>query len=184
MVRALGSASPREHAGAGDSGLGEEQPDLQACQAPLPLDAEHYQTPAIVENFTTDDKEDEIESITDTLLPDFSCLAVGSSLPPISDIDFIQHDKSPPLRPDDQYRTSEAHPEISANKTEAQTVTAAHLARSSPPAESFGPNQLSTLLIALAKQNLRLLDSLKQSNLVLSKLERDTSYFEVSAKLS
>merc|ERR1719500_2337910 len=82
MVRALGSASPREHAGAGsDSGLGEEQPDLQACQS-LP----HHLTPVNMEHFATDNKEEAVsESVTDTLLPDFSCLAVVTRQPPRSE---------------------------------------------------------------------------------------------------
>ena len=181
MVRVLGSPSPRELPVPGDSGLGEDQPDIQACQSPLPHqnNSEHHLTPANIGHFVTDDKEgDDSESVSDTFLPDFSCLAVGSCQPPKSD---IQHLKSPPMQLGDQYNQFKAQTVISANKAEAQTVTIASLARNGPPAECCG--KLSALLTALAKQNLRLLHSVKQSNLLLNKLEREaSSYFEVSAK--
>ena len=165
MVRALGNASPREHAGAGsDSGLGEEQPELQACQSLLPQQADYHLSTATSGHSTTDDKEeDDDEFVADNLLPDFSCLAVATSQPPRSE----------------QNRQQKLKAEFS-EKAAAQTVTIESLARNGAPAECAPP--LSNLLIALAKQNLRLLHSLKQSNLVLSNLERDASYFEVSAK--
>ena len=156
MVRALGSASPRECAGAGsDSGLGEEQPDLQESLLPRHL------TPANTDHFDDKEKDDSESSVTETLLPDFSCLAVGTSQPPKSE----------------EYRQQKAQNVIS-EKAKDHTVTAGSLARSGPPTPCAP--RLSALLIALAKQNLRLLDSLKQSNLVLNKLERDASCFEVS----
>ena len=62
---------------------------------------------------------------------------------------------------------------ISAIGTEAHNLTIAILAKNGPPAEFRGPHQLSTLLKTLATENLRLLESLKQSNLVLSRMEGD-----------
>ena len=172
MVRALGSASSKDHVG--DSGLGEEQCDPQACQSFLPQNtgqSRHQPSPATVEHIGTDgNEEDDIESVIDSLLPDFSCLAVGVSHPSTSDIDSSQH-KRPSLQLEEQHRQIKEQPVISAIGTEAHNLTIASLAKNGPPAEFRGPHQLSTLLKTLATENLRLLESLKQSNLVLSRME-------------
>ena len=68
MVRALGSASSKDHVG--DSGLGEEQCDPQACQSFLPQNtgqSRHQPSPATVEHFgTAGNEEDDIESVIDS----------------------------------------------------------------------------------------------------------------------
>ena len=180
MVRALVSVSERrqeavadvglEGGGGGDSGLGEDQGDLGEHQPPQPQ-------PTSQALHTNAD----VASGAEVLIPDFSSLA---------DTTLTTHKRNSECIKPKIYATEiegrfkhGAQKRISTYEPVAQYVSLENLAQHGLPPEEYKPHQLSSLLMALAKHSLKLLDCVKESNMMLSQLGEGVSRLEVSANI-
>ena len=184
MVRALVSVSERRQeagvdvglgGGGGDSGLGEEQGDLGEHQPPQP------QPTSQALHTNADGIEADVASGAEVLIPDFSSLAVTTLTSQERNIDSTKP-KTSATELDGRFKHG-AQKRISTYEPVAQNVSLENLAQHGLPPEEYEPHQLSSLLMALAKHSLKLLDCVKESNMMLSQLGEGVSRLEVSANI-
>ena len=187
MVRALVSVSERRQeagadvglggGGGGDSGLGEEQVDLGEHQPPPPQPEPTSQ--ALHTN--ADGIETDVAFGAENLIPDFSSLAFTTLTTQERNNECIKP-KIYATEIEGRFKHG-AQKRISTYEPVAQYVSLENLAQHSLSPEEYEPHQLSALLMALAKHSLKLLDCVKESNMMLSQLGEGVSRLEVSANI-
>ena len=185
MVRALVSVSERRQeagvdvglggGGGGDSGLGEEQVDLGEHQPPQP------QPTSQALHTNADGIEADVAPGVEVLIPDFSSLADTTLTSQERNIESMKP-TSYATEIDGRFKHG-AQKRISTYEPVAQYVSLENLAQHSLSPEEYEPHQLSALLMALAKHSLKLLDCVKESNMMLSQLGEGVSRLEVSANI-
>ena len=185
MVRALVSVSERRQeagvdvglggGGGGDSGLGEEQGDLEEHQPPQP------QPTSQALHTNADGIETDVAFGAENLIPDFSSLAFTTLTTQERNNECIKP-KIYATEIEGRFKHG-AQKRISTYEPVAQYVSLENLAQHGLPPEEYEPHQLSSLLMALAKHSLKLLDCVKESNMMLSQLGEGVSRLEVSANI-